>query len=80
MARNNGTVDAVDFSDFALINSYFFTLLDRAYISDYNNTKIIKLVEKFLFYETFLMECHSRDLPDFRVSRHDDRLLANLKN
>ena len=30
------------FQDFALINSYFFTLLDRAFFPHYNNTKIIK--------------------------------------
>ena len=24
------------------------------------------LVENFLFYETFLMDCHFRDLPDFQ--------------
>ena len=30
------------FQDFALINSYFFTLLDRASIFHYNNTKINK--------------------------------------
>ena len=42
--NKDGTVDTVDFfQDFALINSYlFFTLLDRASFSHYNNTKIIK--------------------------------------
>ena len=30
------------FQDFALINSYFFTLLDRASFPHYNNTKTIK--------------------------------------
>ena len=32
----------VDFQDFALINSFLFTLLDRAYLLHYTNTKIIK--------------------------------------
>ena len=40
--RNNGAVDTVEFQDFALINSHFFALLDRASIFYYNNTKVIK--------------------------------------
>ena len=46
----------------------FFTLLDRASFPHYCNTKIINLVENFLFYEWFLMDCHFRDLPDFQSS------------
>ena len=42
--RNNGTVDTVDFSRGTLLKStvIFFDLLERASISHYNNTKIIK--------------------------------------
>ena len=47
----NGTVDTVDFSGLCSDQQLsFFTLLNRASFSHYNNTKIIKLVENFLFY------------------------------
>ena len=43
------------------------TLLDTASISStYSNSKIIKFGWEILFYETFLMDCHFRDLPDFQ--------------
>ena len=42
VAPKNGRVDTVDFQDFDLINSYLFTLLDKASFPHYNNTKIIK--------------------------------------
>ena len=29
-------------------------------------SRSLNLVENFLFYETFLMDCHFRDLPDFQ--------------
>ena len=45
----SGTVDTVDFQDFALINSIFFYL--RASSSRYMNTKIIKFGWEILFYE-----------------------------
>ena len=39
----NGIVDSVDFSGLCSNQQlFFFTLLDRASISHYNNTKIIK--------------------------------------
>ena len=38
------------------------------------------LVENFLFYETFLMDCHFVICPISRVLRHDDKLMANPKN
>ena len=41
VALKTGTVDTIDFQDFALINSYL-GLLDRASFPHYNNTKIIK--------------------------------------
>ena len=40
--RNNGTVDTVDFSGLLYSTVSFFTLLNRASISHYNNTKIIE--------------------------------------
>ena len=40
--KKTGTVDTVEFQDFALIKFFFFTLLDRASFPHYNNTKIIK--------------------------------------
>ena len=39
------------FQDFALINSYCFTLLDRASFPHHNNTKIIKFGWELFIYE-----------------------------
>ena len=42
--------------------------MDSASFPHYNNTKIIIFVEDFLFYESFLMDCHFWDLLDFQSS------------
>ena len=65
--RNNGTVDTVDFSGLCS-NQQLFSLpcwiehLFPIIITPRSSN----LVENFLFYETFLMDCHFRDLPDFQ--------------
>ena len=65
--RNNGTVDTVYFSGLCCNQNLFsspfwiehlFPIIITPRSSD--------LVENFLFYETFLMDCHFRDLPDFQ--------------
>ena len=64
-----GTVDTIDFQDFALINSYL-VLLDRASFPHYNNTKIIKIIwlRTFYFMSNFLYGLSFRDFPDFQSS------------
>ena len=47
--NKNGTVDFLGLCSDQQLS--FFTLLDKASFPHYNNTKIIKLVENFLFYE-----------------------------
>ena len=60
------------FQDFALINCYLFSPCWIEYLFFIIITpRSSNLVENFLFYEQFLMDCHFRDLPDSRVSRHD---------
>ena len=65
--RNNGTVNTVDFSGLCS-NQQLFSLpcwiehLFPIIITPRSSN----LVENFLFYETFLMDCHFRDLPDFQ--------------
>ena len=62
----NGTVD---FQDFALINNYLFSLcwIEHLFLIIIT-PRSSNLVENFLFYESFLMDCHFRDLPDFQSS------------
>ena len=79
--RNNGTVDTVDFQDFALINCYFFTLLDRASSSHYINTKIIKFGWELATLCVISYGLSSSGFARFSwVSRHDDILMANPEN
>ena len=39
-----------------------------------------KLVENFLFYETFLMDCHFRDLPDFQCFEARWEIIGKSQN
>ena len=56
----------------------FFTLLDRASISHYNNIKIIKFGwEIFILWDISLGLVIFVICPISRVSRHDDKLMAN---
>ena len=65
--RNNGTVDAVDFQDFAHIQQLFSSLCWKEHLYPITITpRSLNLVENFLFYKTFLMDCHYRDLPDIQ--------------
>ena len=58
------------FQDFALNNSYLFSHCWIEFFSLIIITpKSSNLVENFLFYESFLMDCHFRDLPDFQSSK-----------
>ena len=68
--RINGTVDTVD-SSLCWIEHLFPIII---------TSRSSNLIENFSFYETFIMDCHFRDLPISRVSRHDDKLMANPKN
>ena len=68
----NGTVDTVDFQDFALMKFFFSTLLDRASFPHYNNTKIVKIwLRTFYFISNFLWTVIFGICPISRVSRHD---------
>ena len=70
------------FQDFALINSYFFTLLDRASIPHYNNTKIIKFGwELFIFWVISYGLSFSgfARFPEFRGTIND-KSMANPEN
>ena len=53
------------FQDFAQINSYLLRLVGKSIYFPVT-PRSLNLVENFLFYETFLMDCHCRDLPDFQ--------------
>ena len=63
--RNNGTVDTVNFSGLCSYQQLFSSpcWIEHLFpiMQDHQN-----LVENLLFYETFLMDCHFRDLPDFQ--------------
>ena len=57
------------FQDFALINSYLFSLCWIEHLLLMMLTpRSSNLVENFLSYESFLMDCHFWDLPDFQSS------------
>ena len=59
--KNNGMVN---FQDFALINSYLFSPCWIEHLFFFIITpRSFNLVNKFLFYEYFLMDCHFRALP-----------------
>ena len=65
--RNNGTVDTVDFSGLCSNQQLFSSLFWIEHLFPIIITpRSSNLVENFLFYETFLMDCHFRDLPDFQ--------------
>ena len=65
--RINGTVDTVDFQDFALINKLISSLCWIEHLFPIIITsRSSNLIENFSFYETFIMDCHFRDLPDFQ--------------
>ena len=65
--RNNGTVDTVDFSGLCSNQQLFSLLCWIEHLFPIIITpRSSNLVENFLFYETFLMDCHFRDLPDFQ--------------
>ena len=79
--RNKGTVDTVDFSGLCSNQQLFSSPCCIEHLFPIIITpRSSNLVENFLFYETFLVDCHFRDLPISRVSRHDDNLMANPKN
>ena len=55
------------FQDFALIQQLFSSPCWIEHLFPIIITpRSSNLVENFLFYETFLMDCHFRDLPDFQ--------------
>ena len=65
--RNNWTVDTVNFQNFAHNQQLFSSPCWKEHIFPIIITpRSSNLVENFLFYETFLMGCHYRDLPDFQ--------------
>ena len=65
--RNNGTVDTVDFSGLCCNQNLFSSpFLIEHLFPIIITPRSSDLVENFLFYETFLMDCHFRDLPDFQ--------------
>ena len=65
--RNNGTVDTVDFSGLCSNQQLFSSPCWIEHLFPIIITpRLSNLVENFLFYETFFMDCHFRDLPDFQ--------------
>ena len=69
--RNNGTVDTVDFSGLCSGQQLFSSPCWIEHLFPIIITpRSSNLVENFLFYETFLMDCHFRekmlDPPEFR--------------
>ena len=67
VAQNNGTVDTVDFSGLCSNQQLFSSACWIEHLLPIIITpRSSNLVENFLFYETFLMDCHFRDLPDFQ--------------
>ena len=69
------------FQDFALINCYFFTLLDRTSSSHYINTNIIKFGWELFILWVISYGLSSSGFARFSwVSRHDDKLMANPEN
>ena len=65
--RNNRTVDTVDFQDFAHNQQLYSSPCWKEHLFPIMITpRLSNLVENFLFDETFLMDCHFRDLPDFK--------------
>ena len=65
--RINGTVDTVDFSGLCSNQQLLFSRCWIEHIFPIIITsRSSNLVENFLFYETFIMNCHFRDLPDFQ--------------
>ena len=64
------------FQDFALINSYLFSpcWIEHLFLITIT-PRSSNLVENFLFYDSFIMDCHFRDLPDFQSS--EARLMTN---
>ena len=66
-SRNNGTVDTVDFSGLFSNQQLFSSPCWIEHLFPIILTpRSSNLVDNFLFYETFLMDCHFRDLPDFQ--------------
>ena len=64
--RNNGTVDTVDFSELCSNQQLFSSPCWIEHLFPIIITpRSSNLVENFLSYETFLMDCHFRKLPDF---------------
>ena len=65
--RNNGTVDTVEFSGLCSNQQSFSSPCWIEHLFPIIITpRSSNLVENFLFYETFLMDCHFRDLPNFQ--------------
>ena len=65
--RNNGTVDTVDFSGLCSNQQLFSSPCWIEHLFPIIITpRPSNLVENLLFYETFLMDCHFCDLPDFQ--------------
>ena len=65
--RNNGTVDTVDFSGLCSNQQLISSLCWIEHLfSIIITSRSSNLVENFSFYETFIIDCHFRDLPDFQ--------------
>ena len=64
--RNNGTVNTVDFSGLCSNQQLFSSPCWIEHLFPIITQGSSDLVENFLVYETFLMDCHFRDLPDFQ--------------
>ena len=65
--KNNGTVDTVDFLGLCSNQQLFPSPCWMEHLFPIIITpRSSNLVVNFLFYETFLMDCHFRDLPNFQ--------------
>ena len=64
--RSNETVDAVEFSGLCSNQQLFSSPCWIEHLFPIITPRSSNLVDNFLFYETFLMDCHFRDLPDFQ--------------
>ena len=79
----NGTVDTVNFQDFALINSYLFSPCWIEHLFFIITTpRSSNLVENFLFYKLFLYGLSFSGFARFQKFRGmiNDKLMANPEN
>ena len=72
----NETLDTVDFSKLCSDQQLSFSpcWIEHLFLI-LITLRSSNVVENFLFYEYFLMDCHFRDLPDFQSS--EARLMTN---